>query len=77
MQGNLTRLQEELLTPLLLIFVVLPNFLVFLQLGNRHVLTYQLSNTSILIVLFGIVPIFRVRYDGIMEVRGSYSETGK
>jgi hypothetical protein len=64
-----TNWPEILLTPPLLILVAVPLLLVFFEIGYRYILTYRLTDTSVLIVLFGLLPVFRVRYDSIEEVK--------
>jgi hypothetical protein len=49
-------------------FVVGPLFFVFLQFGYRYVLTYRLTDRSVSITLFGLLPIFCIRYDTIEEL---------
>jgi hypothetical protein len=59
----------ELSMFLVVIFVALPAYVLFYQFGLRYVITYRLTNRSILIMLFWVVPIFRISYPRIQEIK--------
>jgi hypothetical protein len=67
----------ELNMLLVLLFVALPVYVLFYQFGLRYVITYRLTNGSVLIMLFWVVPIFRISYRRIkeMKVRADWPES--
>ncbi len=50
-------------------FVGVPLVLLFLQFGLRYVITYRLTDTSLQITLLGLLPIVRIRYDSVQELK--------
>lgn len=52
----------------LLVLGVLASVL-FYQFGLRYVITYRLTNKSVLIMLFWVVPIFRISYRRIKGIK--------
>ena len=60
----------ELITMLLvLLFVALPVYVLFHQFVLRYVVTYRLTNRSVLVMLLWGVPIFRISYRRIEEMK--------
>ncbi len=59
----------ELNMLLVLLFVALPLYVLFYQFGLRYVITYRLTNRSVLIMLFWVVPIFCISYRRIKEMK--------
>lgn len=54
---------------LVLLIVLVPACVLFYQFGMRYVISYRLTNTSVLVMLLWAVPIFRISYRRIQEIR--------
>ena len=63
-------MDATLLNMLLVLFlVVVPASVLFYQFAMRYVISYRLTNRSVLIMLLWVVPIFRISYRHIQEIR--------
>jgi hypothetical protein len=55
--------------PILLLVVALPLVYLAFQYGGRLLIHYRLTDRSLLVLLFWIVPVSRTRYETVEEIR--------